>query len=112
MTTAAPKSAPALPASALSASGQTTRWMVPLLILVIGAFMAILDTSIVNVAIPDMINIFGVDQTRIEWVSTAYTLVLGVVTPLSGWLGGRLGLRQMYLIALVICAPFHGASTV
>ncbi|MGY2893896.1 MDR family MFS transporter [Deinococcus sp. UYEF24] len=89
-------------ASAPAASGQTTAWMVPLLVLVIGAFMAILDTSIVNVAIPDMINIFGVDQAGIEWVSTAYTLVLGVVTPLSGWLGGRLGLRQMYLIALVI----------
>lgn len=92
-------SAPAVPAAPAAAGNQ---WLAPLLILVIGAFMAILDTSIVNVAIPDMMNIFGVDQAGIEWVSTAYTLALGVITPLSAWLGAKLGLRRMYLIALVI----------
>lgn len=92
-------SAPAVAATQPDASKS---WMPPLLILVIGGFMAILDTSIVNVAIPDMMNVFGVDQSSIEWVSTAYTLALGVITPLSGWLGVRLGLKNMYLWALVI----------
>ncbi len=93
--TATPQTAPGTPAA-------STSWMGPLLILVIGAFMAILDSSIVNVAIPDMMNIFGVDQAGVEWVSTAYTLALGVITPLSGWLGAKLGLRSMYIVALVI----------
>lgn len=90
------------PAGTAPGGGQTTHWLGPLLILVIGGFMAILDTSIVNVAIPDMINIFGVTQSEVEWVSTAYTLALGVITPLSAWLGARLGLRRMYIIALII----------
>ncbi|WP_161880668.1 DHA2 family efflux MFS transporter permease subunit [Deinococcus alpinitundrae] len=98
MTAAAP--APAQQPSI--ASGQLVRWQAPLLILVIGAFMAVLDTSIVNVALPDMINVFGVDQAGIEWVSTAYTLALGVVTPLSGWLGAKFGIRNMYMVALII----------
>ena len=92
----------AAPQAAAPGSLQTTHWMGPLLILVIGAFMAILDTSIVNIAIPDMINVFGTDQAGVEWVSTAYTLALGVITPLSAWLGARLGLRSMYVAALVV----------
>ncbi|WP_291424156.1 MDR family MFS transporter [Deinococcus sp.] len=90
------------PAAAAPTTMPGNTWMAPLLILVIGAFMAILDTSIVNVAIPDMMNIFGVDQAKIEWVSTAYTLALGVITPLSAWLGARFGLKNMYMVALVI----------
>ena len=64
-------------------------------------FMSVLDTSIVNVAIPTMQGQFGASPDDIEWVSTAYTLCLGVVVPTSAWLGERLGLRRLYLIALV-----------
>ncbi|AZI44661.1 DHA2 family efflux MFS transporter permease subunit (plasmid) [Deinococcus psychrotolerans] len=100
MTTASAPSSPPVQPSA--ATGQLENWRAPLLILVIGAFMAVLDTSIVNVALPDMINVFGVDQAGIEWVSTAYTLALGVITPLSGWLGAKFGIRSMYVVALII----------
>lgn len=89
--------APALPTQA-----KGNAWIVPLLTVVIGAFMAILDTSIVNVAISKMINVFGTDQTGIEWVSTIYSLTLAVVTPLSGWLGARYGLKRVYIAALAI----------
>lgn len=87
-------------------------WLAPLLVLVLGGFMAILDTSIVNVALPRMMNIFGVDQSRIEWVATAYTLALGVITPLSGWLGLKIGLKNMYLIALVIFTLASGLCAI
>jgi EmrB/QacA subfamily drug resistance transporter len=73
----------------------------PLVVLVIGMFMSVLDTSIVNVAIPTMQHEFGVSKTDIQWVSTVYTLGLGVFVPLSGWLGDRLGLKRLYLITLV-----------
>ena len=97
-------SAPTAPAPQMpsAATGQLVHWQAPLLILVIGAFMAVLDTSIINVALPDMINVFGVDQQGIEWVSTAYTLALGVITPLSAWLGAKFGIRRMYVVALII----------
>ena len=63
--------------------------------------MTVLDTSIVNVAIPTMQKEFGTSTDDIEWVTTAYTLCLGVVVPTSAWLGERLGLRRLYLFALV-----------
>src|SRR5882757_7061555 len=81
-------------------------WVVPLAVVVIGMFMSTLDTSIVNVAIPTMQKQFGVSTDSIEWVSTAYTLCLGVVVPTSAWLGERIGLRRLYLISLLSFAGF------
>ena len=80
---------------------KTSLWL-SLGVLLIGGFMAMLDSSIVNVAIPSMMNAFGVSSDNIEWVLTIYMLVLGVVVPMSGWLGDSLGYKKFYLISLVI----------
>jgi EmrB/QacA subfamily drug resistance transporter len=85
---------------------QTANWGLPLAVVVVGMFMSVLDTSIVNVAIPTMQKQFGATSDDIEWVSTAYTLTLGVVVPTSAWLGERIGLRRLYLISLVGFAAF------
>jgi EmrB/QacA subfamily drug resistance transporter len=64
-------------------------------------FMAVLDINIVNVAIPSMQKSYGVTKDDVEWVVTAYSLMLGVVVPVSGWLGDRIGLHRVYLFSLV-----------
>jgi EmrB/QacA subfamily drug resistance transporter len=79
----------------------TAKWGLPLAVVVVGMFMSVLDTSIVNVAIPTMQGQFGASPDDISWVATAYTLCLGVVVPTSAWLGERLGLRRMYLMSLI-----------
>ena len=71
-----------------------------LFILVIGSFMAILDGSIVNVAIPKLMAIFGVSTDEIQWVMTAYLLTSGVVIPVSGYLGDVFGYRRLYILTL------------
>jgi len=48
-------------------------WLVPMLVLMIGSFMAVLDSSIVNTAIPTMQKDLGASSDDIEWVSTGYT---------------------------------------
>ncbi|MDT7660098.1 MAG: hypothetical protein QOF38_4813, partial [Pseudonocardiales bacterium] len=68
--------------------------------------MSVLDTSIVNVAIPVMQGQFGASPDNIQWIATAYTLCLGVVVPASAWLGERLGLRRTYVLALVLFSAF------
>ncbi|OPX86669.1 MAG: Multidrug export protein EmrB [Pelotomaculum sp. PtaB.Bin104] len=75
--------------------------MAALLTLVIGAFMAILDGSIVNVALPKMMAIFGVAADQAQWVMTAYLLVSGVVVPVTGYLGDRFGYKNMYIFSLL-----------
>jgi EmrB/QacA subfamily drug resistance transporter len=64
----------------------------------------VLDTSIVNVAIPKMQNVFGVTADDIEWIATSYTLVLGVVVPASAWLANRIGMTRLYIGALLAFA--------
>jgi EmrB/QacA subfamily drug resistance transporter len=88
------------------AAAPRSNWGIPLAVIVVGMFMVVLDTSIVNVAIPTMQGQFGASSDDIEWIATAYTLCLGVVVPTSAWLGERLGLRRTYLISLVLFALF------
>jgi EmrB/QacA subfamily drug resistance transporter len=76
-------------------------WGLPLLVLIVGMFMSVLDTSIVNVAVLTLQNEFGATTDQVQWVVTGYTLVLGVVVPASAWLGDRLGLKRLYILALL-----------
>ncbi|MGH3854008.1 MAG: DHA2 family efflux MFS transporter permease subunit [Pseudonocardiaceae bacterium] len=79
-------------------------WGLPLAVLVAGMFMSVLDTSIVNVAIPTIQNDFGGTTDQVQWVVTGYTLTLGVVVPATAWLGDRFGLTRVYNLALLAFA--------
>lgn len=76
-------------------------WGLPLLVLVSGMFMAVLDTSIVNVAISTIEADFGATTDEVAWIVTAFTLTLGVVVPLSAWLAERFGPARVYAAALL-----------
>ena len=80
---------------------RANRWGV-LGIIMMGTFMAILDSSIVNVALPHMMSTFGVDREQIEWVSTGFMLTSAVVMPLVGWLASRISYKALYLGSLLI----------
>ncbi|HEX3605260.1 MAG TPA: DHA2 family efflux MFS transporter permease subunit [Candidatus Dormibacteraeota bacterium] len=88
----------------VEADAKPVRWGLPLTVLVVGMFMSILDTDIVNVAVPTMQRDFGATTDQVQWVATIYTLMLGIVVPASGWLGDRYGLDRIYNIALVAFA--------
>jgi len=79
-------------------------WGLPLAVLVAGMFMSVLDTSIVNVAIPAIQTEFGGTTDQVQWVVTGYTLTLGVVVPTTAWLGDRFGLTRVYNLALLAFA--------
>lgn len=76
------------------------RWFA-LAAVVMGTFMAILDTSIVNIGIPKMMSVFNVSLDEVEWVLTAYTLTLGAIVPLTGFLGEKFGNKKLYIFALI-----------
>lgn len=75
------------------------KWLA-LFVVVIGTFMAILDSSIVNIAIPKLMAVFGVSLDEIKWVLTAYTLALGAIIPLTGFLSDIFGTKKVYMFAL------------
>ncbi len=64
--------------------------------------MAVLDATIVNVALAKLMAAFGVSVDKVEWVMTAYLLVFGVMLPTSGWVADHFGYKRTYLFALFL----------
>ncbi len=67
----------------------------------LASMMQVIDTSIVNVAIPFMMGNLGATVEEVSWVSTAYIIAAAIVIPLTGWLAGFFG-RKRYFIGSII----------
>jgi DHA2 family multidrug resistance protein len=84
----------------------------PTWMMIIGVMLAvvleILDTSIVNVALPSMMGNLGATVDEISWVATSYIVANVCVIPMTGWLAGRFGRRRYFVgsIALFTLASF------
>ncbi|MFB5189679.1 DHA2 family efflux MFS transporter permease subunit [Alicyclobacillus fastidiosus] len=75
----------------------------PILIsLVIGAFAAILNQTLLNVAIPKLMNDFNVSANTVQWLSTGYMLANGIIIPLTAYLMGTFTTRQLFLGAMTM----------
>ena len=79
---------------------EAARWIV-LIGLMLGAILEVLDVSIVNVAIPDMMGSLGATLDQINWVSTGYIIANVIILPLTGWLSARFG-RRLYLTGSIL----------
>ena len=73
----------------------------------VGMFMSIMDTQIVNVALPTLRADFDASNSAVQWVVIGYLLGLAICIPASGWLGDQFGTKRIYLLAMVV---FGGAS--
>lgn len=82
-----------------SAGGLAYKWVVAGVV-VFGIFMSVLDSTIVNIAIPRLQSVFGASLSSVQWVLTGYTLAQGVATPLTAFLSDRIGIKRFYVIAL------------
>src|SRR5215211_660459 len=71
-------------------------------VVVLGAVMSILDTTVVNVAINQLAQEFDATLPTIQWIVTGYTLALATVIPLTGWAADRFGTKRLYLISIVL----------
>jgi EmrB/QacA subfamily drug resistance transporter len=76
-------------------------WIVAGVVL-LGAVMSILDTTVINVAINRLAIDFNTDLTTIQWVVTGYTLALAAVIPLTGWAADRFGTKRIYMWSLIL----------
>jgi DHA2 family multidrug resistance protein len=77
------------------------RWKV-LASVVFGVFMIVLDATVVNIAFRALQLDLHADVDASQWVISIYVLFLGVSTPASGYLGGRYGLKRVFLMGLAL----------
>jgi EmrB/QacA subfamily drug resistance transporter len=85
-----------------------TRWLA-LIVLCLGNLMIVLDTTIVNVALPSIRDDLGFSETSLAWVVNAYLLTFGGFLLLGGRLGDLFGHRRLFLGGIAL---FTGASVV
>src|ERR1700730_12427316 len=71
-------------------------------VFVAAMFMSIMDTTIVNVALPAIGRDFSVSPTAVDSVSIAFLVSLAVFMPASGWLGARFGGKRVLLTAIAV----------
>ncbi len=80
---------------------------------VLAALMQVIDSSIVNVALPDMMGNLGASLDEIAWVSTGYILASVIVIPLTGFLGDLFGRKRYFVGSIIVFTTasfFCGAS--
>jgi EmrB/QacA subfamily drug resistance transporter len=69
-------------------------------VVILGAVMAILDTTVVNVALQALTLEFKTSFDTIQWVVTGYMLALATVIPVTGWACDRFGTKRLYLLSI------------
>ena len=72
------------------------------IVFVAAMFMSIMDSTIVNVALPSLSRQFNAPGTSIDAVVVGYLVSLAIIIPASGWLGDRLGTKRIFLSALAL----------
>ncbi|EHS55771.1 multidrug-efflux transporter [Paenibacillus sp. Aloe-11] len=84
-------------------------------VLLLGAFISILNQTLLNVAIPHLMNDFNVSATTVQWLSTGYMLTNGILIPITAFLIESFGTRALFISAMglftagsVVCTASTG----
>ncbi|HWA10759.1 MAG TPA: DHA2 family efflux MFS transporter permease subunit [Opitutaceae bacterium] len=88
------------PLAASLARRGTLKWVIAITA-ALGAILEVIDTSIVNVAMPDIQGNLGATLSEVGWISTGYACANVVMIPLTAWLSDRFGRKQYLLFSLI-----------
>ena len=81
------------------AGAASHKWLITFAVM-LGTTLEVLDSSIVNVALPHLQGAFSASLDEIAWVVTSYLIANGIMIPMTGWISERCG-RKRYLLASV-----------
>lgn len=82
-----------------------------LTVMILGCFLSTLNQTLLNVALSSLMDVFSVEATTVQWISTGFMLVNGVLIPITAYLMKRFSTRQLFissmlflLIGSILCA--------
>src|SRR5215467_7457083 len=84
-----------------SPAAHTHKWLVALAVMM-GTALEVLDTSIINVALPHMQGTFSASVDEIAWVVTSYLVANGIMIPMTGWISSRFGRKRYFLASVLV----------
>jgi DHA2 family multidrug resistance protein len=100
-------SAAAISAEQQLESGATQKWLIAIAVM-LGTCLEVLDTSIVNVALPHMQGSFSASVDEIAWVVTSYLVANGVMIPMTGWISSRFGRKRYFMASVTVFVAASG----
>src|SRR5690349_21697687 len=84
------------------------------LLIGLGNFLVVLDTTIANVSVPTIAGALGVSSTQGTWVITSYAVAEAITVPLTGWLARKFGAQRVFItcyISFALVSLLCGLST-
>ena len=90
----------------------THKWLIAIAVM-LGCALEVLDTTIVNVALPHMQGSFSASVDEIAWVLTSYLVANGIMIPMTGWISAQFGRKRYFLFSVmlfVIASSLCGAA--
>ncbi|WP_413627722.1 MDR family MFS transporter [Fructilactobacillus vespulae] len=87
---------------ALDAQGKPYNRTMFVLLLLIGAFVAVLNQTILATAFPTLMDAFDINTSTVQWLTTGFMMVNGILIPVSAWLSTRVNTKWLYLGAMLI----------
>jgi DHA2 family multidrug resistance protein len=100
-------------AQAVSRPGAANKWIITVTV-ILASMIELIDTSIVNVALPQMMGNLGATLDQIAWVVTGYVVANVIVIPMTGWFAAKLGRRAYFtgsVILFTVTSFFCGHAT-
>ena len=89
-----------------------------LTVLILGCFLSTLNQTLLNVALSNLMDVFSVSATTVQWISTGFMLVNGVLIPITAYLMKRFSTRQLFissmlflLVGSILCAVSPNFAT-
>ncbi|MDR3709921.1 MAG: DHA2 family efflux MFS transporter permease subunit [Capsulimonadaceae bacterium] len=101
MTTVATVSRPVSTATPVHDEEHPNKYVVSMAV-IFGVLMSAIDTSVVNVALPQIQGNVGATQQEVTWISTGYMISVVILMPLTNWLSVRFGRKNVYLTSLAV----------
>jgi DHA2 family multidrug resistance protein len=83
-----------------AAPARATNPLLVTCVVMLGTFITVLDSTIANVALPHMQSSLGAASDTVTWVLTSYIVAAAIATPLTAWLGGKVGRKRLFVLAI------------
>ena len=88
--------------AAVDTNGKKYNRTLMILVILVGTFCTVLNQTILSTAYPTIMNVFDINTSTVQWLTTGFMLVNGIMIPISAWLSTRFNSKWLYITAMTV----------